>query len=204
MIRILATCFIVATVLLFNIGEAFAGWGWVVYHERSFKGRVIDAETKEPIEGAVVVAKYNARYIGPTGGHDTLIDVQEALTDKDGNFHMPSLTTLIYPLAWGTGTTFLLWKPGYKAAEKNDWFFKEEPGTVVTRPVFTEKGLEPKPVRVGIVELERAKTREEREKALPHPITIDSSSEYKKQRQFISLINEERIYFGFQPYKRED
>ncbi|MBI3583826.1 MAG: hypothetical protein HY096_07745, partial [Nitrospinae bacterium] len=29
---------------------------WMVYHKPAFKGKVIDAETKKPIEGAVVVA----------------------------------------------------------------------------------------------------------------------------------------------------
>lgn len=31
---------------------------WLIYHKPEFKGMVIDAETKEPIEGAVVVAVY--------------------------------------------------------------------------------------------------------------------------------------------------
>ena len=30
----------------------------LVYHKPEFKGRVLDAETKEPIEGAVVVVNY--------------------------------------------------------------------------------------------------------------------------------------------------
>ena len=32
--------------------------GWLIYHKPAFRGRIIDAETKKPIEGAVVVAKY--------------------------------------------------------------------------------------------------------------------------------------------------
>ncbi len=80
---------------------ASAGSGWLIYHERSFKGRVIDAETKEPIDGAVVVAQYHVNMLGPTGSHTTLIDVQEALTDKKGEFVLPSLTKMINPFSTG-------------------------------------------------------------------------------------------------------
>ena len=31
---------------------------WLIYHKPAFKGKVIDAETKKPIEGAVVVVVY--------------------------------------------------------------------------------------------------------------------------------------------------
>ena len=37
---------------------------WMGYHKPEFHGKVIDAETKEPIEGAVVVAVYEKKSIG--------------------------------------------------------------------------------------------------------------------------------------------
>jgi hypothetical protein len=39
------------TIIVFFTVSAFAGW--LIFHKSAFRARVIDAETKEPIEGAV-------------------------------------------------------------------------------------------------------------------------------------------------------
>jgi hypothetical protein len=182
---------------------ANSGWGWVIFHERSFKGRVIDAETKEPIEGAVIVAQYYIRVLVPTGSHSVLTDVQEALTDKEGKFSIPSLTRFINPLSAGDKTFFLVWKPGYKKEDIRDsYFFTKEPGAVENLPVQTDKGFEMKSVRLGIVELKKVKTMEERRKEIP--TRVGEFPDFRKQMEFIRLINEERILFGFKPFESED
>jgi hypothetical protein len=186
-------------ILVAPCAAANAGSGWLIYHERSFKGRVIDVETKEPIDGAVVVAQYHVNMLGPTGSHTTLIDVQEALTDKKGEFVLPSLTKMINPFSTGDDTSFLIWKPGYRKVDIwGGYFFAEEPGTVENRPVHADGGLVLRPVTLGIVELERTKTREERLKSIPTPFGKDS--DVKKQKEFIGIINEERKSFGFEPF----
>jgi len=182
---------------------ANSGWGWVIFHERFFKGKVIDSETKEPIEGAVIVAQYYIRVLVPTGSHSVLTDVRETLTDKNGEFSIPSLTRFIHPLATGDKTFFLVWKPGYKKEEIRDsYFFTKEPGTVENLAVQTEKGFEMKSVRLGIVELKKAKTMEERRKEIP--TRVGEFPDFRKQKEFIRLINEERILFGFKPFESED
>ena len=45
------------SIFILNSSPSFAIWP--IYHKPEFKGKVIDAETKEPIEGAVVVVVYN-------------------------------------------------------------------------------------------------------------------------------------------------
>ena len=52
----------------------------------TYKGRVIDAETKQPIGGAVVVASWSGDRGTPTGGTSRLEDVKEVLTDKNGEW----------------------------------------------------------------------------------------------------------------------
>jgi len=164
---------------------------------------VIDSETKEPIEGAVIVAQYYIRVLVPTGSHSVLTDVRETLTDKNGEFSIPSLTRFIHPLATGDKTFFLVWKPGYKKEEIRDsYFFTKEPGTVENLAVQTEKGFEMKSVRLGIVELKKAKTMEERRKEIP--TRVGEFPDFRKQKEFIRLINEERILFGFKPFESED
>jgi hypothetical protein len=188
--------FLWVVVLIFAVGipkVGHSGWGWLVYHERSFKGKVIDAETKEPIEGAVVVAQYYINMLGPTGSHSTLTDVQEGLTDKKGDFNLSSLTKFINPISVGDNTFFLIWKPGYKQKEiKEAYFFTKNPGTIENLPVQTEKGFEMKPVRLGIVEIVKVKAKDERRMILVGP--IGEKSKWRKQKQLIKMIRKEWEY----------
>ena len=177
-----------AVVVLFYCNPAYPGGGWIIYSERSFKGRIIDAETKESIKGAVIVAQYHKNVFYIFDSDSFIFDVREALTDEKGEFHIPPKISLIQPLSTGGYTLFLIWKPGYKPIEKTDWFFSEEPGAMVKRRVRTNKGLEMKPVRVGIVELERAKTREERIRAIPSP-PVDFGEE--ELSMLYKIINQE-------------
>ena len=57
-------------------------------HAKTFKGRVIDADTKEPIEGAVVVAVWGTETTTPTATHSNLKDLKECLTDKNGEWSL--------------------------------------------------------------------------------------------------------------------
>ena len=47
-----------------------------------FEGKVIDADTKEPIKGAVVLAVYSYEIYGIAGANTIIKDGQETLTDK--------------------------------------------------------------------------------------------------------------------------
>jgi hypothetical protein len=190
-------CLLLGILSVARLGIADAGSGWLIYHESSFKGRVIDAETKEPIEGAVVVAQYHVNMLGPTGSHTTLIDVQEALTDKKGEFYLPSLTKVINPFSTGYDTSFLIWKPAYKG--ENIWggyFFAKEPGTVENRPVHAEGGLVLRPVRLGIVELEPQRSFDERKRNIPSLPSWDDFLE--KQSELLQMINNEEVLLGLQ------
>ena len=86
---------------------------WMGYHKPEFHGKVIDAETKEPIEGAVVVAVYEKKSIGIAESYSVVINVKEVLTDKNGEFHIPSYTTILQPLSWEYDVDFIIFKPGY-------------------------------------------------------------------------------------------
>jgi hypothetical protein len=88
-----------------------------------FSGRVVDAETKEPIEGAVVVAYWNEEQATPTGPHTRLKEVKEALTDKDGKWiirgpkggefgNVKAVLSLIFG-HFTNRPRFIVFKPGY-------------------------------------------------------------------------------------------
>ena len=154
------TLIALAAIFMASISEA----GWLIYHEPEFKGPILDYETKEPIDGAVVVAVYKKASMGlGAGSIDSIINARETLTDKDGNFRIQSYTTLIQPFSWRIPTTLIIFKPGYASAEIGIWHFtgqelkeEQERGWPWTKDLrFKLRGR-------GIVELPKARTREER------------------------------------------
>ncbi len=90
---------------------------------KTFKGRVIDADTKEPIEGAVVVAAWYKESWIPLGENIVkLKDVKETLTDKNGRWSIRGPSggnSLSYGLAIGglfyhtREPEFIIFMPGY-------------------------------------------------------------------------------------------
>ena len=58
------------------------------YSAKEINGAVVDGETGKPLEGVVVVAQWI--YWCPGGGHYMRIKVIEAVTDKDGRYHIPA------------------------------------------------------------------------------------------------------------------
>ena len=89
---------------------------WLYYSKPAFCGKVIDAETKQPIEGTVVVVLYNKwEFGGPGGGNTITMDAKETMTDKNGEFLFPSYQTIIGPLSRQDRADFIIFKPGYKS-----------------------------------------------------------------------------------------
>ena len=191
-------------------------------HKPAFKGKVIDAETKEPIEGAVVVAVYNKSTMGLGAGTvSSVINVREALTDKEGMFRIPSYTTVVQPFSWEISATFIIFKPGYGSFPNYrvsptmklsnpgiEQFFSEN--EVGKEGELLEGGAWWKNFKLtfGLVELPKLKTREERRLSMPSPEEgsgHEQSWYRKKQKQFIRLLNEENKNLGLKgEYKIEE
>jgi len=97
-------------------------WG-----NRTFSGRVIDADTLEPIEGAVVVAVWHKNWPGIGTGADTKFKMaREVLTDTNGEWSIkgPKGRQMTRENEWmeifylpfiyyTTPPTFIMYKPGY-------------------------------------------------------------------------------------------
>lgn len=148
--------------------------------DRTFRGKVIDAETLEPMEGALVLAVWRESR-GTIAGADTRFkDAKETLTDKNGEWTIVGpegyedkiILGLIHLM--GVFVTrepeFVIYKPGYVKY----W----TAGCFVAYPyVDKEHGLE------GIVLRRPGVTREERKKFY---------EKYKEFLPFISLKNPEK------------
>lgn len=158
------------------------------YYKSAFRGKVTDAETGEPVEGAAVVAAYSAtRYtfccILPTlaGTITDHVGAQETLTDGDGMFCIPPYFTVTLPVSSEDSTEFAVFKPGYGKPAPSGFsddgmerFFSEKIGdTGAIETYDVGKGMVTVPVVFGVVKLPKAKTWEERLEV--HRVDIECS-----------------------------
>jgi hypothetical protein len=114
--------------------------GWLVYHDGPYKGKVVDAETGEPIEGAAVLGIW---YVGEYGHAEApifkFLDAKETISGKNGEFILPPGTGFHWwPLAKLFDPNLKIFKPGYSSYEKD--FYSEKIGNVILlRKLKTEK-----------------------------------------------------------------
>lgn len=87
--------------------------GWFSYEKPGYKGKVISAETKEPIRGAVVAVYYETRRYAVFGGKVRCLHAGEVLTGENGDFEIPSFETTVSPFIKESKVGFIIYKPGY-------------------------------------------------------------------------------------------
>ena len=114
-----------------------------------FRGKVIDAETGQPLPGVVVLAFWLERWNALIETHTRFYDAREVLTGPDGTFEIPRLPRPLWPFRRIDSPSIRLFAPGYG-------FHR----AVVTPPTGEEF------VNPTVVEMRRLTTREERLRAL--------------------------------------
>jgi hypothetical protein len=180
--RSIIVLFMLSLILTLSATPAMTAGPW--------RGRIIDIETKEPLEDAVVVAYWYRVWRTPAGGIPDLYEIKEVLTNKEGKFEITSYTpiNLLPILSYIRGPEFIIFKPGYLSLSGRhlDENIIDKPAEFRATKIYR---LAP-----GIIELPKLKTKEERLKAMPGPVGEDS--DYKKQKLFIRLLNEEDKNLG--------
>lgn len=188
---------IILLFLLVSYEYTIAGGPW--------KGKIIDIETKEPIEGAVVLAVWERVYRTPAGASSYFYEAKEVLTDKEGRFEIPSYTpiNLVPLISYMRGPLFTIFKPGYGSLQMavGQYLTGEVPRDFLTGQIKAvwDFELSEKKYRLtpGLIELPSLKTREERRMAKPTP--VGDKKDWKKQKEFIRLIREEWKYLTGKP-----
>jgi hypothetical protein len=160
--------------------------------EKKYSGKIIDTDTKEPIEGAVVVASWVKARATIAGDDTNFYDVKETLTDKEGRWTiegrkgncgalLPSALKLV-GISCIRKPTFIVFKPGYCS-------WPEGFGVNVCKTMRRyDYGTS------EIAELPKLTNREDRLRVMPSPVSGQGA--WEKQNEFIKMINEERKNLG--------
>ena len=117
-----------------------------------WRAQLVDAETGQPLEGAVVLALWDKRTFGWPHPDRNYHDIDEVVSDKDGRVVIPARdTSSRHPFETIIGPLVTVFKPGY-----GDWHFQSTPdGSVKVRwEQFAREGV--------VIVVPRVKTREER------------------------------------------
>ncbi|MEE8349411.1 MAG: carboxypeptidase-like regulatory domain-containing protein [Acidobacteriota bacterium] len=130
----------------------WAGWLNFFYVDGVYQGKIQDLESGRPIEGAVIMVMWTRVSLG---AHpvETYHDVQETLSDSEGNFTLPGTWGLTFPLVTGVKEpVFVIFRPHY-AAFRGSWDARLSPAGPIQRSQ-QNKGM--------LFELGRLTVREER------------------------------------------
>jgi hypothetical protein len=182
------------TFFLLTLWPLTSNASWLIYHKPAFEGQVIDIDTKEPVEGAVVTAYYQRTYVIGFGVGPTDFSIQETLTDKNGKFVIPSYTTLLLPIFFGTSVSIGIYKPGYAQTGEGEAVFTKE-GRLKTKEYHWFPN-ESKLIRVhdGVFELPKLEKKEDRETAMQNSI-----EDLNNQKLLQKVIDGELKYLGYSP-----
>jgi hypothetical protein len=92
--------------------------GWAqpeAYSGAEIRARVVDAQTRKPLEGVFVVARWDLSHL-MSRGH-TILHAMEAVTDANGEFYFPPWGPKPRPTfarLWGGDPRLIFFKPGYE------------------------------------------------------------------------------------------
>ncbi|MFQ5658011.1 MAG: hypothetical protein ACE5G5_10750 [Candidatus Methylomirabilales bacterium] len=106
---------LILVLVLLAIGVGMTKMGWLLYTGGPYRGQLLDAETRQPLEGAVVLFYWERDVYGGAGGPVAFfLKAKEVLTDKEGRFHIPwFIGTSLNPLSVVLKPKSIFFYPGY-------------------------------------------------------------------------------------------
>ena len=160
-----------------------------------FSGKVVEAETGEPIEGAVVLIAFYTEGFSVGGPVYRFADAVEALTDAKGEFNFPPRRVTLYRSMsiWDNECNISIFKPGYGAYPNNPKTFSDSE--------YKRSHIIPEKEHITF-HLPKLLTFEERYKNLmniekPAGITNDKMPNLRR------LESDERVVVGLKPFSNK-
>lgn len=158
-----------------------------------WKAQIVDAETKEPLEGVVVVAVWWKGTASVGGWSEEYHDSVEVATDRDGRFTIPARSFFsVNPFVRYKGPEFLFFRPGYG---REVWpGYATLPAEKMKRLDTYEKLLQ----RDGIVlELPRLRTLKERRESVGRVTVGFDTVPHERTPLLDKAIADERRAVGY-------
>jgi len=111
-----------ATIFSLAVGASAAP---AFYSGAEIRGWVVDAETKQPLEGVHVVAQWRLNTGLIHGEHVTRLQILETVTDARGEYYLPPWGPKPRPflsvLEWGFDPILTFFKPGYRPDGRDNY-----------------------------------------------------------------------------------
>ena len=156
-----------------------------------YSGKVIDAETKEPIEGAAVLVAFYTRGVSLFNANSYYADAVETITDKNGEFFVPEHRVYAFrgSETWNYHGSISIFKPGFGCFPYNKRTF----------PIFIPNDSIPENNYVTInlpkLEISREKFEDYRERYENYLSCEPSSDIHMNKKIFmVKLLEEEGEY----------
>lgn len=174
---------LILSLCLIAAGIGMTQVGWLLYTGGPYRGQLLDAETRQPLEGATVLFYWRRHVYGGAGGPVKFpLNAKEVLTDKEGFFHIPSFIGVsLNPLSVVLKPNWFAYYPGYTSDQ-----------VIVTPPT----GVPLKDPTVIL--LRRLVHREERLRAVD---VFPGDVPDEAMPNLIRLVNMERTALGLKPVR---
>lgn len=161
-----------------------------------FQGRILDAETREPVEGVVVLIEWRELHFFAGA---TFYDAQETLTDKNGEFYIPGIWVFNPWTRLGIEAYVTIYRSGYGTGVGHDftgvWKALLEKEWGAPKGTFILKFEDSKPVFL----LKKLMDPEERKKNIPSEPSVPEEKQYLLKEKWKLLrqeINKEHKFLG--------
>lgn len=176
-----------AILVLFMTTTNTFGFDFLYHSDGPYKGKVIDLETGEPIEGAVVAAVWTLTH--------RFCDAKETVTDNNGEFVLPKGSCFsLWPFTEIYSPDVNVFKPGYLAYPPLGTTFEERKARM---PGFTGHEFQDRQ-EYNIIRLGKPRTRRERELTFDHAGSrLVDDEVLRKLPTLLKLINEEGKNLGY-------
>lgn len=166
-----------------------SGCCYPVRYDGPYKGKVVDAETGQPIEGVVILGAWYKEIATAAGGVSSFYDAAETVSDRNGEFEIRGLglkiLTNIGPMH------VLIFKSGYQQIGMGLWESLSLDGGLLMKKVTWEGNR-------AIILLKKV-TIAQRKKDPLYPPMPPSEASLGKVRLMLMEINKDLKNCGFEP-----
>lgn len=162
----------------------------LVGYDGTYRGRIVDLETREPLAGVVVLGVWYREGATPGGAIWQYYDAREAVTDKNGEFSIPGQGVLVVSNLLPMRP--IIFKAGYKYLQFTWDILKE--GKVHGMEVTWDGEIPVIPLRK--LSLEERRNPKSIYSSIPSP---PSDAPYEKVKFFLKETNKDAIERGWKP-----